>query len=66
MDRVRARRQTLHDPRLLRQFVAVAEALHFHRTLRRLATWQPPFAAAMRRLEAEVGATLIESGATPR
>jgi DNA-binding transcriptional LysR family regulator len=50
------------DLRLLRQFVAVAEELHFHHAARRLAMSQPPLTAAMRRLEAEVGTTLIQRG----
>ena len=48
--------------RLLRQFVAVAEELHFTRAAQRRAMSQPPLTAATRRLEEEVGATLIERG----
>ncbi|MFC4257296.1 LysR substrate-binding domain-containing protein [Croceibacterium xixiisoli] len=50
------------DLRLLRQFVAVAEELHFTRAAQRLAMAQPSLTAAVQRLEQDVGAVLVERG----
>jgi DNA-binding transcriptional LysR family regulator len=47
------------ETRLLQQFIAVAEELHFNRAAERLHMAQPPLSQAIRKLESAVGAPLF-------
>ncbi|MCH2241276.1 MAG: LysR family transcriptional regulator, partial [Aquabacterium sp.] len=52
-------RLTGHEVRLWRQFLAVAEALHFGRAAERLHMTQPALTLAIQQLERHVGVPLL-------
>ena len=48
--------------RPLRQFLVLAEELHFGRAAERLHMTQPPLSLAVQKLEAQLGVQLLERG----